>query len=147
ARHVEFRLGVVVILEGDACGQRAMAARERAEALAGIGVVARRGEEPNRRLVELPLKRAAVRDDELLAILAVLEIVVKPLALHPSGDEVEIALLVLAHVLLDRILRGKLQNVRIRGEPIVVEDDLDDVGDRLVRKYAAMVSKRESPEL
>jgi hypothetical protein len=88
-----------------------------------------------------------VGDDELLAAVALLKVIIEALALHPPGDKIEVRLLVLADVLLRLVLVVELERVVVRREARVLEDVLDDVGHALLREDVAVERLRERPEL
>ena len=96
------------------------------------------------RLVEERDRRGlVVGDDELLLRPSVLEVVVHPEPLHPPADEVEVALAVLADVLLRRVAAGEVEG---RRDPVLAEDGAEDVGDRPLREHAAVHRAPEPPE-
>src|SRR5262249_47433657 len=97
-------------------------------------------------IIERRVKRAMIRDDEALVSVGVLEEVVHPLELKPAVDKVEIALLVLADVLLHLVLVVEPEGVLVRREASALEDFLDDVGDRLTGEDAAVARARKMPE-
>src|SRR5262249_27770258 len=103
--------------------------------------------EPHRLVVEPALEPPAVADDEPLPVLVLLEVVVHPLALHPAGDEVEVALLVLADVLFGGVARAEPEDVVVLAEAAVLEDLREDLRDALVGEDAAVTGPREQPEL
>jgi hypothetical protein len=103
-------------------------------------------EEPHLPVLELALEGLVVRDDEPLRRVAVLEVVVHAFALHPPGDEGEVALLVLAHVLVRGVVLGELEDDVVAREAAFLEDGSKDLGRALVREDAAMEGPRELPE-
>ena len=88
-----------------------------------------------------------VGDQELLAVLGLLEAVEEAEPLHPPAEEGEVALLVLDDVLLRGVALDQAQlEVGAVGEPALGQHRRDDVGDRLLVEAARAPSQRRQPE-
>jgi hypothetical protein len=83
---------------------------------------------------------AAIGDHQLVRLLVVLEEVMDPLVPEPAFDKGEIALLVLADVLLLRVLGPQPQlEVDVARQPGRAQHRGDDLGDGLIDEHAAVV--------
>ena len=147
AVQIEARLDRIVIGELDLGRQRDVPAMKGIERSAGAHVLASLREEPHRLVSERAVERSAIGDDELLALVALLEVVIEPLALHPSRNEGEIALVVLANVIDGLVDAVQSELVIGRNESSALQDLLEDLNERVADEDAAVVREREVPEL
>ena len=101
---------------------------------------------PHRARREPIVERAVVGDDEPLSVLALLEEVVDPLALHPPREEREAALPVLADVLQRAVGAGELERVVLPRQAGALEHRVEDRRQALLDEHPAMAREREPPE-
>ncbi len=105
-----------------------------------------RGEVAHEPRPEGRVRVARVGDDQPLRRAVVFEEVVDALALHPAVEKVEVALLVLADVLVGAVAAVEAERVVAAREAARAQRRLEDVGRRLLRVDPRVLVDGELPE-
>ena len=144
-RQVRLGLGEVVVDQRRLAGLNALGEHPGSDVfLFGVALLVRGVVGDGRDVLQRFVARVRIHELEHVTAVSVFQVVVDALLFHQAADEVEVCLPVLDAILALGVLAGQV--VLEHRDGVVGEHFLDDVGDRLLLKDAAVRGAREEPE-